>query len=205
MGVTIHYSFTLKDAALLKPLVEEVTDICKSMEWKFNIINEPLINSFTAFAQSKLRYKESDIAGLLFSPNPNCEPVWLTFLPNGRTSTIANVSFDEYTSEHEMLYWAFTKTQFAGADVHVAIVKLFKYLGNKYFETIEVEDEGGYWNTGDLNQLQKNIGFINVAISTLQEAIQQLPVIEGESINDLADRIEALLKNKLNNTDNDGQ
>lgn len=205
MGVTIHYSFTLKDAALLKPLVEEVADICKSMEWKFNIINETLINSFTAFAPNKLRYKEGDIAGLLFSPNPNCELVWLTFLPNGRTSTIANVSFNEYTSEHEMLYWAFTKTQFAGADVHVAIVKLFKYLGSKYFETIEVEDEGGYWNTGDLNQLQKNIGFINVAISTLQEAIQQLPVIEGESINDLADRIEALLKNKLNNPDNDGQ
>jgi hypothetical protein len=198
MSVAIHYSFTLKQTVTLKQLVNEVADICESMEWKYDIIHAENIDAFTILAENKLRYAEADITGLLFSASNNCEPVWLTFLPNGRSSTITNVTFETYTAANEQLYWASTKTQFAGASIHVAIVKLFKYLSQKYFSVTEVEDEGNYWNSGDAQLLQEKISFFNAAISTLQEAMQQLSIMEGESINAIADKIEALLQQKLN-------
>jgi hypothetical protein len=155
MGVTIHYSFKLKEPASLKLLVEEVKDICQSMDWKYDIINQSLIDATNSFETNKLRFGEDDIAGILFSPHPKSEPVWLIFLPNGKSTTIANIQFFDYTSDNEMLYWAFTKTQFAGAETHKAIVKLLKYLSATYFVKTEVEDETGYWETGNEELLKE--------------------------------------------------
>jgi hypothetical protein len=35
MGITIHYSGTLRSPQLIQPIISEVEDICKSMDWNF--------------------------------------------------------------------------------------------------------------------------------------------------------------------------
>ncbi len=202
MGITIHYSFTLKKAASLTGLVNEVADICRSLEWKFDIINQPMIDAFSNFDNSKIRFTEDDIAGILFSPHEHSESVQLTFLPNGRTSTITNIKFSDYTADNELLYWAFTKTQFGGPGTHIAIVKLLKYLSTKYFSKTEVEDEGGYWETGNEEVLKEKIDFFDKAITVVEEMFSNLETFKNESVESLAARLQAILKEKLKGFNN---
>ncbi len=41
------------------------------------------------------------------------------------------------------------KTQFAGIEVHKAVIKLLKHLKEAYFSEFELSDEGGYWDKLD--------------------------------------------------------
>lgn len=48
---------------------------------------------------------------------------------------------------------SWVKTQFAGPDVHVAVVGLFRRLAPR-FQALAVEDDGGYWETEDRESLE---------------------------------------------------
>ena len=41
MGLSIHYSGTIKDAIMVDDLITEVADICQSLNWTYTIIKEP--------------------------------------------------------------------------------------------------------------------------------------------------------------------
>jgi hypothetical protein len=41
--------------------------------------------------------------------------------------------------------WLFTKTQYAGVETHMAMIRLIRYLDEKYFERFELHDESQYW------------------------------------------------------------
>ncbi|MBX9784332.1 MAG: hypothetical protein K2X48_13660 [Chitinophagaceae bacterium] len=75
MGLSIHYSGHIKDVKLIDTLVAETADICKSLDWKYNILHD------------------EDIDGIVFSP-PESEPVHFTFNKEGRllpfTSLLTN-------------------------------------------------------------------------------------------------------------------
>lgn len=49
----------------------------------------------------------------------------------------------------ELIYTTSTKTQFAWPDAHIAVVKLLRYLKEKYFSVFKLSDEGMYWETMD--------------------------------------------------------
>jgi hypothetical protein len=75
---------------------------------------------------------------------------------------------------------AWTKTQFAGAETHILLCKLLKYLEKKYFAEFEVIDEGGYYHTGDASRLAEKLAFLsyiieNAANAPLNEIIKPLP------------------------------
>ncbi|HEY5408860.1 MAG TPA: hypothetical protein VIJ92_17340 [Ginsengibacter sp.] len=65
-----------------------------------------------------------------------------------------------------------------------------------------LNDEGNYWETGDgkilLNQFKK----YNAAIDSFCEAMEGLPAVPGETPESLADRIERLLNEKLEDGNN---
>ena len=65
MGLSIHYSGFIQHADLIKPLTEEVKDICTDLGWTVKILNE------------------DEIDGVLFWPE-KCEPISLTFNKDGR-------------------------------------------------------------------------------------------------------------------------
>jgi hypothetical protein len=71
--------------------------------------------------------------GVVLRPSERCEPLELIFEANA-------------------LVGSFVKTQFASADIHIMIVELFRQL-QPLFQELCVEDEGGYWETGDRAEL----------------------------------------------------
>jgi hypothetical protein len=138
--------------------------------------------------------------GICFAPE-GCEPVFLTFLPGGRICSPVNLmNRDIYNGDEldkELLYTTSTKTQYAGFDAHVAVIKLLRYLKEKYFSVFEMMDEGLYWETNDEKVLQSQFDKYEYALNVLTTALSEVKTVPGESAVSLADRIEEMLKKKL--------
>jgi hypothetical protein len=184
MGLSIHYSGTIKDRSLVPKLGAEMKDICESLGWDYHY--------FEADAKDSLE-------GVYFAPE-ECEPLFLTFTPEGRLlSPISQITREMLVQnglDPELIYTISTKTQYAGIDAHVAIIKLLRYISEKYFIHFEMNDEGGYWETNDLELLKSQFAAYERAIQTFVDALQSLERIPGESPDSLASRIEELLRKR---------
>ena len=185
MGLSIHYSGTIRDHSSIDRLIDETADVCQSMNWKYQIIKES---------------GEEGVNGIVFSPE-DCEPVFLTFLLNRRMcSPISIQNKTLYAAngiDPELIYTTSTKTQYAGPGTHIALLKFLKYLKEKYFDTFEMDDEGYYWNTSDENILFQRFSHYNFLLDAVGKALEDIKSIPGESASSLAERIEKVLKEKF--------
>ncbi len=185
MGLSIHYHGTIKDKALLPQLAAEMKDICENLGWEYHYF-EPA--------------EKKDLEGIYFAPE-ECEPLFLTFNAEGRLlSPVSQITRDmlaEHGLDPELIYTISTKTQYAGMDAHIAIIRLFRYISTKYFSHFEMQDEGNYWETDDLSVLKSQFTAYEMAISSFTEALKDLERIPGEDQESLASRIEELLKKKF--------
>ncbi len=48
-----------------------------------------------------------------------------------------------------------------GAEKHILLCKLLRYLGKKYFAQLDVHDNSGYWETGNVGKLIEEIRIMN--------------------------------------------
>ena len=185
MGLSIHYSGIIRSILLVEQLIEETADVCQSMSWKFNIIRE---------------FGKEGVNGIIFSPE-NCEPVFLTFLPDRRMCSPINLmNKDPYAAnglDPELIYTTSTKTQFAGPGTHIALLKFLKYLKEKYFEKFEMNDEGYYWETDNEKILLERFTEYNNLLTSVKDVLGKINYSLGENIESLADRIERAIKKKL--------
>lgn len=185
MGLSIHYSARIRHISLIEQLIEETTDVCKSMEWKYNVIRET---------------GDETVNGIIFSPE-NCEPVFLTFLPNRRMCSPTNLKYkDAYVSnglDPELIYTTSTKTQYAGPANHIALLKFLKYLKGKYFGTFVMDDEGFYWETNDEKILVDRFNHYSYLLNAVGEALSNIPHQPGDTTDSLVERIEKILKEKF--------
>jgi len=69
------------------------------------------------------------------------------------------LEFDE-----DLYVQEYTKTQFAGPEIHIAVVTLLRTL-EPLFEKLGVIDESEYWETGDAQNLQAQFDRCNEAIA----------------------------------------
>ena len=189
MGLSIHYLGTISSMVLVNQLTDETADVCESMNWNYRII--------TGSGNEGLN-------GIAFSPE-NCEPVFLTFLPNGRMCSPTSLMNKDFYSlngiDPDLIYTISTKTQFAGPDTHIALLKLLRYLKEKYFENFELDDEGYYWGTNDEKILFRRFDEYNQAISAVKNVLPEMYHIPGENAESLANRIEDVLKKKFDKKD----
>jgi hypothetical protein len=176
MGLSFHYSGRISQYEKIDEMICEVEDISKSLGWKYNIIDD-----------DKLK-------GIVLSPEGS-EPLSLTFVPDGRLCSIINVMVNK--PDDPFYYTAFTKTQFAGPDTHIALMKLLRYLSDKYFSEIDVNDEGLYWGIWDKKILLEQFATYNYALDTVTTAISEMKAEPGETPQSFANRIEEKLKKKL--------
>lgn len=131
--------------------------------------------------------------GIMFSP-PSCEPVFLTFLSNGRMSSDSHLRFFGNSSdekEQKYLYMLSTKTQYAGIKTHMLIIHLLKYLTNKYFLEFHLTDEGNYWETGDEKLLEATFRRYNDLVNSVTDALETFPVKTGETMEEYLSRLMA--------------
>lgn len=181
MGLSIHYTGRIKHPDLTDSLVEEVSEICQELDWKNQII------------------RSDEIYGITFGPEA-CEPIFLTFDPEGRLLSPVNLMVKDIYEDDKtgnLIFIASTKTQYAGPEAHIAIIKLLKYISKKYLKEFSVTDESYYWETGDeqllFNQFKKYNNLLDMVANTLEN----LPVVESETPESLMDRIERILLERL--------
>ncbi|MEO6135025.1 MAG: hypothetical protein ABIP35_07725 [Ginsengibacter sp.] len=182
MGLSIHYSGYIFNKEMLDPLIEEVSDLCKTLNWSTHV------------------FDDDEIKGVSFAPEGS-EPVFLTFNHAGRTlsptSIITKDIYDGIALDKELMFTTSTKTQFAGIDAHIAIIRLLKHLSKKYLKDFTLFDEGSYWETSDEKILQKQFDNYNAAMDIFCEAFKDVPAIANETPESLGDRLERLLREKL--------
>ncbi len=183
MGLSIHYAARLKRRDILPAFVEEVADICKSMGWEYDEVDEIVeITDDVMFTPPLDDHKHIHLEGILFHP-PNCESVIFTFLSSGWTSSFLHLTvaakYQKLDNEPlfeglpQLAYMMHTKTQYSGVDVHISIVKMFKYLEKKYFSEMQVSDEGNYWETSDPQILQERFNHYTDLIHSVKGALEK--------------------------------
>jgi hypothetical protein len=179
MGLSIHFSGTLISPSLIRSLSSEVEDICNSLAWECQPVQTAALN------------------GIVFTP-PECESLFLTFTHEGRLSSPLQTEMEETYQkaglDASMIYWSSVKTQYAGIAIHKVIIELLRYLSRTYFQHFELKDEGSYWETNDEAVLQAQFDAFNLAMQTVTDAFTGMQRQAGESTDDLAARIEAVLK-----------
>lgn len=183
MGITIHYKGKLNSPDLIDPFCEEMEDIARSMEWEYNRFD---------FDISK---DEIPLKGLIIKPHKSVEPLQIMFDQSGNLRNSFLVKWLE--DENGSTFFNHIKTQFAPIDIHIAVIKLLKYLQQKYMENLEVWDEGNYWQTGNRELLKEKLEFLNAAMDRLEDVLNSIEFEKGSSAESVAEKIEEILK-KMN-------
>jgi len=185
MGLTIHYSGKLRNPADLPSLIKEAIDISESMQWKYQIINP---------------YPDVPVQGVLISPEGS-EPLWLTFHEEG---FMCNPILYDYVKEVEgqgipaaAEQWLFTKTQYAGVETHMAMIRFLRYLSQHYFERFELHDESQYWETNDESVCRKKFGEYDHLMDMVGGALDSMQFEENESSESIVEQIEKMLTEKF--------
>jgi hypothetical protein len=175
MGLSIHYSGTIKTYDLVPQLVEEIGDVCAAMQWKTTTIGNEQLN------------------GIAFS-SYKCEPLFLTINKKGK---LVSPILLEYKIEPATTISV--KTQFARIDVHIAVIKFLRYLAEKYFSKFDLEDERGYWETNNEQFLAKRFKDYEAVFDFVIGALKNIPARKNETADSLASRITAYLEQKMSN------
>jgi len=192
MGLSIAYTGRLKEAKLLPVLIEEIVDIVNIYDWKYTIFEDKFPND------NFLDTSFDDAYGIIFSP-PESEPVFLTFLSDGRMVDPFLLEFiknDKDRKEGDK-FWQFTKTQYAGLEVHKVIIHLFRYLSNKYMVDFELVDDSRYWETNDEAVLQENFDRFNFVMDKFAEVLEGFEAGENDDEESLVIKLLEYLKNKF--------
>ncbi len=180
MGLTIHYKGKLNSPELKEDFCSEMKDVAGELEWKFTEYTGPGL----------------PVTGILIKPHPGSEP--LSFLFDSKGVMYIHTALDKKILNEMDCSYVSIKTQFAGADTHIAVIKLLKYIRKKYANDLKVYDEGEYWDKGNEEALKAKFTFLNENIDLLGGILEDMPVIKNESTESLTDRIEEILKSKLN-------
>lgn len=151
MGVTIHWEGKLLGAEAYSALVAAARVYASERNWPIQDI-DPADKALVRVIDEETIEYEGPTYGIVLWPHPECEPVRLEF------------DRDLFTQE-------FCKTQFAGADVHIDIVSLLRRL-TPYFDSLNVTDEGEYWETGSRDVLA---GHVDKIASILTEMVADDP------------------------------
>jgi len=155
MGITIHLEGQLRDPGRLELVVHAAASFARVRGWPYQTIHEPEAHLARGRDEKEWDYV-GPTSGIQLLPHERCEPVRLEF------------DGDLYIQE-------FTKTQFAGPDVHIEVVTLLRQLA-PHFTALIVEDEGEYWERDDRQVLARHIDTCN---QVLADELRQHPGSEG--------------------------
>jgi hypothetical protein len=202
MGITIHYKGKLNNPALVYSVTDELKDISEIMKWDYTIMDEDWDEPMTA----GLLHHENRVEitghlplkGILINLHPGCESFSVLFDKDGWLQSVLGMVANQNEKKKSGNGYLFVKTQFAPPEIHIAIIKLLKYLKNKFIPDLEVVDEGSYWETEDKELLIQKISFLNKKIDQVEELISSIREEFNQLSTDEAIKLlEKTLRNKL--------
>lgn len=144
MGVTIHFEGRLKNAQALSDLLFRVEQIAHAN----TLLTEQFDNREVQLPRVRNEKPEDYVGptkGIVLYLHDQSDPVRLEF-------------------DRDLYIQEFVKTQFAGANVHIRLIRILKDL-QVFFDTFDVTDEGQYWETEDEALLADHISRCNMLIS----------------------------------------
>ena len=186
MGLTIHYSGKLRNPSDLQTLIEEATDIAISMQWHYQRL--PV-------------FPDIPLDGVLITPEGS-ESIWLTFhVHHGMLINPILYSYIQETTNEDVpedaVSGVFTKTQYAGVETHIAIIKFLRYISEKYFAQFELYDESEYWETNDENKCRQIFRRYDKIMGMVGYALNSLEIEPDEDKESVIEKIEKLLEDKF--------
>jgi hypothetical protein len=195
MGLTFYYKGKLRNPQQADEIIQEVRDISISMTWEYQVW--PL----KSFSEKEIILNENhpniyDIKGISVTPK-NCESLFLTFLPDGTLISPVYFVLEKDKKPRGSDFLLHTKTQFAGVETHLALMKLLIYLQQKYFAKLHVEDEGRYWETRDEKILRATFHRYEELFETVVNALSGIKPSPDDTPDTIADKIERVLKQMI--------
>ncbi len=181
MGDTIHYKGKLNSAENIDPFCEEMEDIAKSMGWKHTLIDKFDNNDKTP------------VKGIIIRPHEKSESLQLITDKHGNLRNV--FAFEFAAADSDLTFLNFIKTQFAPVEIHIAVIKLLKYIQQKYISNLDVYDEGEYWQTENATLLQNKFDLLNAKIAMVEAEFSRIEFKKDYTPESIADKIEEVLKN----------
>jgi hypothetical protein len=201
MGLTIHYKGQLRDTSLIPDFVKELEDIANSLDWKSTRIDRLIpLDEESPIPEERVQ-EGIRLIGIHVTP-PDCETFCFDFAPSGRMMNIIMLRFSPETyPEADFVYLMHTKTQYAGMELHIAAIALMRYLEKKYFQSLEVSDEGNYWETNDVAILTQRFEEYTTLINAVKEALQKAVLPPNLEENDLIQQVMKIIRDGLDELD----
>lgn len=198
MGLTIYYKGTFHPKASLPEMIDEVRDIAEIYKWKYHIFEREFPKQNFKKNGSPLSSRRGaggemneNIYGILFTPHKKSEPVWLCFLSNGvlGSPTMLEHWLNTKEAKHKRLIPGnFTKTQYAGPDVHKLVIDLLRYLSKKYFQKFSLIDESKYWETKDEKLMRHTFNEWNAMMDNFAYTLKTVKPRKKESLESVIKR-----------------
>jgi hypothetical protein len=185
MGVAIHYRGQLRDSSLIGRLVEELRILAQQKGWEYTILDDPPEKQVSDDGPPDLR-------GIVLLTHPDTEGLMLLFDPDG---TLRNPTLLVAGEAPEITRQCAIKTQYGPAENHIEIVDLLRHLECTYFRSLEILDEGQYWETGDRQVLAANLEYLQQILDGAAKALEETSMPDGASESELADKVEETLTN----------
>jgi hypothetical protein len=159
MGITVAYRGTLRDLTRLEDLEDRVVDL--GLE----------VGAYASIWRSQSRTTPARVVrGVLLDLAPGLETVSLLVSPEGFFVPLTAIEDAEEGRLTEPP-WVFVKTQLGPAAGHVLLVELLRELEACSFARLEVRDEGGYFETRSLEELERRRGAHAFTLDGLEAAL----------------------------------
>jgi hypothetical protein len=155
MGVTIHFEGKLRSEDSFNKVIDAAKQFALSNGLTFSIFEEQ-DKPLQRVKDEKDWDYQGPTKGIVIQPDLNSDPL--------------NLEFDK-----DLFVQEYCKTQFADITVHILAIDILRQIAPS-FENLKVEDEGQYWETSDINILQKHIDNCFIAID---EAKQENAHLQG--------------------------
>jgi hypothetical protein len=160
MGVAVNFRGRLDDFSRLEPLEDRVVDIAIALGGSVRI-----------WRSTSGKNPDRSVRGVIWDVAPGCETFALLFSPEGWLVPLFAIQAAE-DGELDEQPWVSVKTQFAKPEAHIAIVETLRAIRDRYLPDLEVEDEGGYWETRDLAELLRRRRLLDAALDKVTEALE---------------------------------
>jgi hypothetical protein len=166
MSVTLRYSGALADKNSLAKLSEDFRDIAATHAWPVDAL-EPAPPEAVAKQRgrgARTLARPMTLQGLKIYIHPQTDPLWLTFDAEGvltRLGTFPLTQVDREggnaSSRFGFLHQsqASMQTSIGGQQLHSTVISLLDYLKKAYIPGLHVDDETGFWEHRDLEELKR--------------------------------------------------
>ncbi len=191
MGVVVRFRGRLEDFSQLEPLEDRVVDLALDLGGQARI-----------WRSSSNADRRRAVRGVLWDIAPGAETFPLLFSPEGWLLPLPSIE-DAEAGKLKAPPWVSVKTQFASPKAHVALIETLAEVREGYVPDLEVDDEGGYWETRDLEGLLRRRGAVEKAIDGLARALRNAtpdpasredPGILADSVAQLAEKVHRTLR-----------